>query len=117
MYASIQGFFALVTAHIVGYVVPFIAPRPQKIKWDCQWVNWFTDPAATWVNKWITLMVVVGSLLFVSGMGILIVLSRTRSSNKITDWVFGIMLWTGVLILAVTLILPRVDFIPCNPFR
>ncbi len=117
MYASIQGFSALVTAHVVGFMVPLMTPIPQKVGWDCEWVNMFTGSWDEWLSKWTTLMVVAGAVLSVAGMAVLIVLSKMKAGNRVTDIVFSIVMWTGILILLVTLILPRVTFIPCNPFR
>ncbi|MGB4957066.1 MAG: hypothetical protein WBO49_01295 [Candidatus Saccharimonas sp.] len=99
-------------------MAPLLAPPvPQKVKWDCTWVRMFTGSWGGWLSKWTTLLVVTGSILAVAGMSTLIVLARTKSGSKFTDVVFTIIMWTGVVIVLVTLILPKVSFLPCNPFR
>lgn len=101
----------------VGYMVPlFTPPVPQKLGWDCEWVNWMTGSWDTWLSKWMTLMVVVGAVLFVAGAALMIAVAKLKAGNKVTDWVFGVMFWTGIVILLVTLVLPKMTIIPCNPF-
>lgn len=117
-HVSLLGAIVPVFYTTVGYMIPlFSPPVPQKIKWDCEVVNWFTEGWDGWLSKYLTLMVVAGAVLFVVGLGLLILVAKLKVGNKVTDWVFGVMFWTGLVILLVTLVLPRVTFIPCNPFR